>query len=311
MHERPQIVEGERRIINGDLTARVVIGTVQLGLPYGRRRTSPIMSEAAAFRILDAAWSLGVRAFDTAEAYGSSAARLRAWSEARGNAESLEVVTKCSVDFPRQSLQALEETAHMALSRFEGTARLVLLTHGPVGADRWPAFLAAARRHRAVVGQSVYSPDEVRAACELPGAERLQVPGNVLDHRAIRARGNSTVFLDVRSIYLQGVLLEEPQRADMRVPGSAGIAAAVHSAAAVLDTAVAPLLVASMLRVIAPGDRLVIGVDDVTELGVLPAAFEIPDATVQQFQEEIGHLADDPAFGFIRDPRRWPPEPAE
>jgi len=201
-------------------------------------------------------------------------------------------------------------SALRALSRFEGIGRLVLLTHGPVGADRWPVLLAESMRHHAVLGQSVYSPDEVRAACELPGTERLQVPGNVLDHRAIRARGNSSVFLDVRSIYLQGVLLEDPQRADLRAPGSAGIAAAVQSAAAALDTAVAPLLVASMLSVIAPGDRLVIGVHDVTELGVLPAAFEIPDDTVQRFQEEVGYLTDDPGFSFILDPRRWPTQPA-
>lgn len=298
-------MKGERHINDGDLTARLVLGTVELGLPYGRHRTSPVMSEAAAFRILDAAWSLGVRAFDTAEAYGSSAARLRAWSEARGNAESLEVVTKCRADFPRDSLEVLEESADGALSRFEGIGRLVLLTHGAVGADRWPALLAASMRHHALVGQSVYTTDEVRAACELPGMERLQVPGNVLDHRAIHARGSSSVFLDVRSIYLQGVLLEDPQRADLRVPGSAGIVAAIRSAAAALDTAVAPLLVASMLSVISPGDRLVIGVHDVTELGVLPAAFEIPDATVRRFQEEIGGHTEDPGFNFILDPRRW------
>jgi hypothetical protein len=113
------------------------------------------------------------------------------------------------------------------------------------------------------------------------------------------------VFLDVRSIYLQGVLLEDPQRAELRAPGSAGIAAAVQSAAAALDTAAAPLLVASMLGMIAPGDRLVIGVHDVTELGVLPVAFEIPDDTIQRFQEEINYLTDDPALSCILDPRRW------
>ena len=296
---------GPRQAGDGDLTTRLVVGTVQLGLPYGRHRTSPVMSETAAFRILDAAWSLGIRAFDTAEAYGSSAARLQAWSESRGNGDALEVVTKCRVDFPGQPLQALEESAHRALTRFEGIRRLVLLTHGSVGPDRWPALLAESMRHHAVAGQSVYSADEVRAACELPGAERLQVPGNVLDHRAIQARGNSSVSLDVRSIYLQGVLLEDPQQAELRVPGSAGIAAAIRSAAAALGTAVAPLLVASMLRVIAPGDRLVIGVHDVAELGVMPAAFEISDDTVQQFREEINYLTGDPALDFILDPRRW------
>jgi hypothetical protein len=81
--------------------------------------------------------------------------------------------------------------------------------------------------------------------------------------------------------------------------------AAIQAAAAALDTAVGPLLVAGMLRVIGPGDRLVVGVHDVTELGVLPAAFEIPEDTVQRFREDINYLMDDPALSFILDPRQW------
>jgi aryl-alcohol dehydrogenase-like predicted oxidoreductase len=264
------------------------------------------MSQTAAFRILDAAWALGVRAFDTAEAYGSSAERLRAWSRARGNAELFEVVTKCSVN-PQQSLEALGESADKALSRFDGIGHLVLLTHGAVGADRWPVLLAASGRHNAAVGQSVYLPAEVRAACELPGVERLQVPGNILDHRAVPSRQDASVSLDVRSIYLQGVLLEDPQQAELRAPGSGKFVAAVHSAAAMLDTGLAPLLIASMLKTIRAGDRLVIGVDNVSELDSLPAAFEIPDDTVEEFQKRVGRLADDPALSTFLDPRSWTP----
>lgn len=265
------------------------------------------MSEAEAFRILDASWALGVRAFDTAEAYGSSAARLRAWSDARGNAESLEVVTKCSVDLPGQAPEALVNSALRALSRFEGIGRLVLLTHGAVGADRWPALLAASMRHHAVLGQSVYSAAEVRAACELPGVERVQVPGNILDHRAIQERKDASVSLDVRSIYLQGVLLEDPQQAELRAPGSGKFVGAVHSAAASLETGLAPLLIACMLEAIRADDRLVIGVDNMSELDSLPAAFEIPDDTVKAFQKRVGGLADDPALSLFLDPRRWTP----
>lgn len=269
------------------------------------------MAEATAFRILDAAWSLGIRAFDTAEAYGSSALRLRAWSNARGNAESLEVVTKCRIESADEPLEALEERAHRALSRFSGAGRLVLLTHGAVAGDRWPAFLAASSAHRAAVGQSVYSADEVSAACALPGTRRLQVPGNVLDPRAIRARGSSEVLLDVRSVYLQGLLLDDPKLADARVPGSAGVVAAVQTAAAALVTGLAPLLIASMLRVIRAGDRLVIGVDNVSELDVLPAAFQIPDDTVEEFQKSIRGIADDPASSILLDPRTWPAPSAQ
>lgn len=268
------------------------------------------MSEVSAFRILDAAWSMGIRAFDTAEAYGSSASRLGAWSDARCHGESLEIITKCSVDVPGESLQALKERAHNALLRFRRVGRVLLLTHGAVRGDQWSVFVAASAAHNALAGQSVYSADEVSAACELPDAARLQVPGNVLDDRAIRARGHSAVGLDVRSVYLQGVLLDDPKAADMRVPGSGAVALALRKFADALDTGLAPLLIASMLKVIQPGDRLVIGVDDESELAPLPAAFEIPDDTVREFQRNASVLADAPGLSTLLDPRSWPAPPA-
>jgi hypothetical protein len=39
-------------------------------MPYGRTRWRGVLSKAEAFELLDAAWELGIRAFDTAEAYG-------------------------------------------------------------------------------------------------------------------------------------------------------------------------------------------------------------------------------------------------
>jgi aryl-alcohol dehydrogenase-like predicted oxidoreductase len=264
------------------------------------------MSEAEAFRILDAAWAVGVRAFDTAEAYGSSAERLKAWSDARSNSDALEIITKCSIDSPDESLRALEESAEKAVDRFDGIARIVLLTHGFVGADRWPAVLAATTRHNAAAGQSVYSADEVKATCALPGIGRLQVPGNILDRRAILARGSASVFLDVRSIYLQGVLLDDPRTADLRAPGAARISATVQAAASALDASLAPLLVASVLAIVGPGDRVVIGVDDVSELEAIREAVEIPGDTVRQFLKDIENIAADPAVSRILDPRQWP-----
>jgi aryl-alcohol dehydrogenase-like predicted oxidoreductase len=263
------------------------------------------MSESDAFRILDAAWALGVRAFDTAEAYGESASRLRAWIDARRCADSVEVVTKCRVDSPDDA-ETVEASADAALSRFEGIGRIVLLTHGAVAADHWRAVVAVATRRRAKSGQSVYSPAEVKAACALPGIERLQVPGNVLDQRAILARGSAAVCLDLRSVYLQGVLLDDPEIAELRAPGAGRIAAMLQAAAFDMGLSLAALLVASVLTIVGPRDRVVIGVDDASELEAIHEAFEIPSATVGQFQKTVGHLAADPAIGRILDPRHWP-----
>ena len=55
---------------------RIVLGTAQIGLPYGRRKSAGVIPREHAVALLDAAWSAGIRSFDTAEAYGESAARL-------------------------------------------------------------------------------------------------------------------------------------------------------------------------------------------------------------------------------------------
>lgn len=288
-----------------DLTSRIVLGTVQLGLPYGRKRTSPVMSDAEAFEMLDAAWNIGVRAFDTAEAYGSSAERLRAWSDRRGNADAIRIVTKFAVD-SRQTLEEVSASAGKALSRFQGIGDLTLLTHGPVGREQWAAPLMASAGHHAALGQSVYSPEEVRAACELPRVERIQLPGNVLVDQSIRARGDSAVNVDVRSIYVQGVLLDDPELAEARAPGSGKIVAAVSSAAAAVETALAPLLIATVLSSLGSGDRVVVGVDRPDELDVLSEAFEIADEKMRQFQQQIRQFAEDPDTARILDPRWWP-----
>lgn len=288
------------------LTRRFVLGTVQLGKPYGRRRAYPLMSEAHAFRILDAAWDAGVRAFDTAEAYGASAARLRAWSDARGNAGELEVVTKCAVDFGGRAPATIEDSAHAALTRFDTAGSVVLLTHGAVGADAWGVVKSVANKFGAGAGQSVYAPEEVSDACSLPGAVRVQAPGNVLDRRAIAARGESSVSLDIRSVYLQGVLLDPPEIAGRRAPGASGIARTVQAAAAVLGVELAPLLVAGVLASLRKDDGVVLGVDDASQLEVLRPALEMGEATVREFEAAIGHLADEAATRLVLDPRQWP-----
>jgi hypothetical protein len=61
-----------------------------------------------------------------------------------------------------------------------------------------------------------------------------------------------------------------------------------------------------MLKIMAPRDRLVVGVDDIAELEALPKAFELNAGTVEQFRNEIERVTDDVALDVVLDPRRWP-----
>jgi len=263
------------------------------------------MTCAAAYRVLDAAWDLGVRVFDTAEAYGESAARLRSWIDARGRGSDVGVVTKFAVGSgPGES--GTSERANSALSRFDGVGNLTLLTHGAATVSEWEAVVAVASDRGCVAGQSVYSGHEVASACALPGTGRVQAPGNVLDTRAIAARGDAPVPLDVRSVFLQGVLLEKPDRAEERVPGAMRVVGEVQAAAVAIGAELAPLLVASVLRMLRADDRVVLGVDDEAQLGVLSRVVDISDAMSDDFRVAVGSLAGDPEHEPILDPRRWP-----
>jgi hypothetical protein len=281
--------------------SRMVLGTVQLGLPYGRNRQEPVMSAEAAFEVLDAAWELGIHTFDTAEGYGQAATRLTEWLTSRGLRERASIVTKVKPE----GLDTFEAGAAGAIRRFTGCASVTLLSHGACDAALWEILLSVCERFGATAGQSVYGEAEVRAAVHCRRIVRVQAPANVFDHGAFRGRGSSPVPLDLRSVYLQGVLLDEPEAADLRVRGGGALASAVRGAAATVGTDPAVLLGASVLRVAGPDGRIVVGVDRTDELGVLRAMAMVPERDVLEFEELLAGALPGPIPAGVLDPRTW------
>ena len=57
--------------------SEIILGTVQLGMPYGRGRwADELMPQRDAFKILDAAWERGITTVDTAPDYGLAEERI-------------------------------------------------------------------------------------------------------------------------------------------------------------------------------------------------------------------------------------------
>jgi aryl-alcohol dehydrogenase-like predicted oxidoreductase len=281
---------------------RIALGTVQIGLPYGRQRTKTLMSYDAAAAILEAAWRGGIRAFDTAEAYGDAASRLRRWLDESKSLDSAHVVTKVRGSDIRRTGQSLRE----AVNRFEGVASRTLLTHGSVDEEEWLYVFNQLSGLGVSVGQSVYSSSEVRAALACPGISRIQAPGNILDDSVLDARGEENVSLDIRSVFLQGLLLDAPDVAEKRVPGARGVVAAVAKAALDTGERADEILVASMLVRLQPGDRLVIGADDPGQLDAVFAASSVSAERAEAFRAAFGEHWPGSIDAQILDPRRWP-----
>jgi aryl-alcohol dehydrogenase-like predicted oxidoreductase len=201
--------------------AELILGSVQLGLPYGVTNRTGKPPRAAALRLVQRAAEGGIAAFDTARAYGDAEARLGEASVAR----TFRAYTKLlplddlAPDAPRPKVRAaVDESIAVSLSMLKRGRLDCLLLHR---ASHLTAFDGAIwerlLEHRqagvvGVLGVSVQSPAEAHRALATSEGGHLQLPFNLLDWRwgeagviaAIRERPELSVH--ARSVFLQGLL---------------------------------------------------------------------------------------------------------
>lgn len=262
------------------------------------------MPAPSAEAILDAAWSVGFRNFDTAEAYGCSAERLSHWLDRVGRMSDASIVTKIQC----RNKAAVASESVTALNRFDGAAQRSLLAHGYTAGELWHTLCESAAAHDAEAGQSIYEAGELTALLEEPSVRRVQAPGNIFDDRARLARGDAPLRLDFRSAFLQGILLLPPAEADRRVNGGGALAGAVQSAAAEVAAPADMLLLAVMLRRLRANDRLVVGADNplqVESCAAAPQLLQTNARSVEEFEALVIQGTSRPPEKQLLDPRMW------
>jgi len=201
-----------------DLISRLVLGTAQLGMPYGitNKRGKPDFSTALS--IVQTAWESGISEFDTAQAYGDSEHILgRIFTE-------LGIVQKARVTSKLQSIQTygegkpLYQFVEESLERLKVSKLECLLLHREDMLDRLDDDLRESlltllqRDYVRYLGVSVYSPNRAKLALECNLFHVIQVPASILDRRFDRAgvfeiayERNCSIY--IRSVFLQGLAL--------------------------------------------------------------------------------------------------------
>ena len=199
---------------------RLVLGTAQFGLPYGISNSSGQVSRAEIRNTLDFAWGSGVRALDTAIAYGDSESRLGEYG-----VTGWRVISKLPhVELDGSALSAeVEGLVAGSLERLKIPRLQGLLLHrsgdllGPRGAALYRCLLSLKKSGLVEkIGVSIYDPQELE---DVSGFELdlVQAPFNILDRRLadsgwlsrLASRGTE---VHVRSIFLQGLLLMTRER---------------------------------------------------------------------------------------------------
>lgn len=199
--------------------SRLMLGTVQFGLPYGVANRTGQPSYDAAREMIRCAVDAGINGFDTASAYGSSESILGRVLGELGLADQLLVVTKVApltaaeaADAPtaERAIRASIESSRQSL-RID---RLPLVLFHRVEDAVHGDLMEDLKREGQIERWGVSGDHNPAAALRLLGDPRIeaqQLPGNLLDRRhanrgVYRAAERAGVAVFVRSVYLQGLL---------------------------------------------------------------------------------------------------------
>lgn len=218
----------------------ITLGTVQLGLSYGLKEGTKQPDRETANGILDAAMQGGINTLDTARNYGTAEAVIADHQRNHAAMCFPHIVTKftladvdCGFQDMRTRVRSSLETSLRALER-PGVS--VLLFHKAMHqrldhliAPMGDIFLELMDEGLIRTGGlSAYRPEEVEALQGHPAFRGVQVPFNIFDHALLQqgrldALHRDGVFVFVRSVFLKGLLLADPDElpaglADARAP---------------------------------------------------------------------------------------------
>jgi aryl-alcohol dehydrogenase-like predicted oxidoreductase len=205
--------------------SRLVLGTVQIGSPYGAANLTGLPSTERAIRLLRRAHRSGIRSFDTARGYGEAEERIGAafnGADGPSTITKLDPLSGLAADASAAEAEAaVEASVNASLVSLKRANLETLLLHRAAhlsshGGAVWRRLL---RLQRAGIikrlGVSVQNPEEAFTALSMRSVSHIQLPFNLIDQRwreagipaAAKARGD--VLIHARSIYLQGILASD------------------------------------------------------------------------------------------------------
>ncbi|UCF14546.1 MAG: aldo/keto reductase [Phycisphaerales bacterium] len=207
---------------------RLVLGTAQLGLAYGIANTTGQLGKATAIEIVREAWDNGIREFDTAQGYGKSESVLGKVLSELGLSEKARIVSKFDPNLDHLNASVLSKSLDESLRRLGVQSLFGMMLHREEMLSLWDEGLAeilddfvSSGRIRNV-GVSVYSPDKAVQALNTEGVAMVQLPANVFDRRfenvcVFQLADEKKKKVYIRSIFLQGLLLMQPEEIPPRM----------------------------------------------------------------------------------------------
>jgi aryl-alcohol dehydrogenase-like predicted oxidoreductase len=195
------------------LNQKIILGTVQLGVPYGINNIIGKPDVRQAYQILQEAQDIGIKLLDSADAYGDSLNVIGEFMKS-SKTNSFEVISKFVGDHEK-----LEFKVDRTL-RDIGRPRLYAYLY-----HRYSDYLSGiyALQIQGLkekgkidrIGVSLHSVDELIKVIHDSTIDLIQVPLNIFDSGAqkmdlLQVARNKGKEIHVRSVFLQGLFFKDP-----------------------------------------------------------------------------------------------------
>ena len=202
--------------------SRLVLGTAQLGMPYGIANSTGQPDFETAVAIIKTAWEGGIREFDTAQAYGESEAVLGRALSSLGIANDVRIITKLDPKLDPHQGQDIKRAVDRSLERLQLPCLFGLMLHREEWLDDLDKGLGKTLQALVLdgwvqhLGVSLYTPAMALQALKSDIVDMIQVPANILDRRFADAgvfnlANEKRKQVYIRSVFLQGLLLMKPE----------------------------------------------------------------------------------------------------
>lgn len=295
------------------MSCRLILGTVQLGMPYGIANKTGRPSQEAANAIIKAALAAGLCFFDTATGYGESEQALGAALEAAGAVEP-KIVSKLSPQLDADDADSIPDGLADTLSRLKQKSLYAMLLHReehlPFLNGRVGVKLTALREKGlfSKLGVSVYTPDAALAALEHPLVSIIQFPASIFDRRFEQAgvfdKANELrKEAHVRSVLLQGVLTMQPDALPSGLSGLAPYLKKVQASCEKAGIDVAPAAIAWALRHY-PDAFILFGAETPEQVRMNMDSLKKSEMVGSSFWEELDALVP-PQIPELLNPSLW------
>ena len=286
---------------------KLVIGGAQIGQEYGCSNANGAIGMDEISEIAKRCSIVGIKAFDTSPQYGQSEALLGSLE----NKNYFDFITKTQNIY---DLQPEESQVSSVVAGFENSLKLLgkiqgILLHQPSmlkmnSVKHILTFLEEMKRHGAIeaIGVSVYERSELEFAFDVFDFDFVQLPLNIFDQRLIRDGtiswlGKNNVSVHCRSVFLQGVLLNETNYLHNKSAALRNHKQLLKKIASEFNCSVKDLCL-SFVCSVEHVDNLVCGVDGIQQLNELIASH-----IIELQPEEFSNLAMENVE--ILDPRLW------